>query len=132
MLSAHRHSEICKGAGLRHRQPERCESQVRHPGRDGSPSLASLASLASRRLCYPPESGPATPATPCPGGFEIPILCAAAEESDILLTPEGSPRGYAPDFDVVAVKAALVEITSQTREPGEGLALWCSIDLQST
>ena len=86
MLSNHRHSEICKGAGLRHRQPARCENQVLHPGRDGSPSLASLA---SRRLCYPPESGPATPATPCPGGFEIPILCAAAEESDILLTPEG-------------------------------------------
>ena len=36
---------------------------------------------------------------------------AAAEQADILLTPEGSLSGYTPNFDAAAVEQALAKVT---------------------
>ncbi|MBI2298328.1 MAG: carbon-nitrogen hydrolase family protein [Armatimonadetes bacterium] len=48
---------------------------------------------------------------------------AAAEQAEILLTPEGSLSGYSHRFDVEAVRRALDTVTAASREQGVGLAL---------
>ena len=48
---------------------------------------------------------------------------AAAEQADVLLTPEGSLSGYTPHFDREAASDALDHITALARVKGVGLAL---------
>ena len=48
---------------------------------------------------------------------------AAAEQADVLLTPEGSLSGYTPHFDRKAAAHALGQITSLARDKNVGLAL---------
>jgi predicted amidohydrolase len=48
---------------------------------------------------------------------------AGTEQADILLTPEGSLSGYAPDFDTAAVKRALAKVTAAAARVNVGLAL---------
>ncbi len=51
------------------------------------------------------------------------IDIASDEESDILLTPEGSLSGYTHEFDAQAVEDALQRVTAKARETKVGLAL---------
>lgn len=55
--------------------------------------------------------------------IERAIEYAVSEESDILLTPEGSLSGYTHKFDVSSVKEALEYITEKARIAKLGLAL---------
>jgi predicted amidohydrolase len=48
---------------------------------------------------------------------------AAAEQADILLTPEGSLSGYTPRFDQPKVAEALAAVTGAAQARGVGLAL---------
>ena len=48
---------------------------------------------------------------------------AAGEKADVLLTPEGSLSGYTHEFDAVAVREALAEVTAKARAAKVGLAL---------
>jgi predicted amidohydrolase len=44
-------------------------------------------------------------------------------EADLLLTPEGSLSGYAPQFDAKEARDALASLTAEAKEIGLGLAL---------
>ncbi len=55
--------------------------------------------------------------------LERAIAFAAAEEADVLLTPEGSLSGYTPHFEVDAVRGALAHVLGKAREAHVGLAL---------
>lgn len=48
---------------------------------------------------------------------------AAAQQADILLTPEGSLSGYTPDFDSERLEAALRRVERSAKAQGVGLAL---------
>ncbi len=55
--------------------------------------------------------------------IERAIDYAVSENSDILLTPEGSLSGYTHEFDTQAVQDALEHVTRKAREANLGLAL---------